>query len=336
MIKKTGDRTVEFENPPSIISTSAIVGKKEGEGPLKDFFDIVVEDDKNGRKSWEKAESRFMEEAVFKATNKAALNLTDIDYIFAGDLLNQTSASVFGLRELKRPFFGLYGACSTMGEALCLGAMAIDGGFANSVICSASSHFCSAEKQFRFPLGLGTQRPQSSTTTVTGAGAALLAKNGFGPKIVAATTGIIVDYGIKDANNMGAVMAPAAADTIKTHLEARDKKISDFDVVATGDLGYTGLTLAKSLLENEKISTDGFFTDCGVEIYDGKNQDTHSGGSGCACSAVTFCGYFYRLLCERKIKNMLLVPTGALMSQMSCQQGETIPSVAHAVEIEMR
>ena len=336
MNKRIGEQTVVFENPPVIISTASVVGRKEGEGPLKDYFDIIVDDDKNGRESWEKAESKFMEDAVFKAINKSGFSLTDMDYIIAGDLLNQTSASIFGARNFKRSFFGLYGACSTMGEALSLGAMLVDGGFANMVVASASSHFCSAEKQFRFPLGLGTQRPLSSTWTVTGDGAAIISKEGKGPVITAVTTGKIVDMGIKDANNMGAAMAPAAADTIKEHLKARNKKISDYDVVATGDLGYTGLKLAKSLLENGNISTDGYFTDCGVEIYDREKQDTHCGGSGCACSAVTFCGYFYRKLCEGKIKNMLLVPTGALMSQTSCQQGETIPGIAHAVEIEMR
>ncbi len=335
MGKRIGKQTVVFDNPPVIISAAAIAGKKEGEGPLKDYFDIVVNDDTNGRESWEKAESKFVEDAVYKALNKIGLNLTEIDYIFAGDLLNQTVASIFGAREFKRPFFGLYGACSTMGEALTLGAMVIDGGFAKKVVSSASSHFCAAEKQFRFPLGLGTQRPLASTRTVTGDGAAVLSKEGKGPVIVAATTGKIVDFGIKDANNMGAAMAPAAADTIKEHLKSRNKKISDFDVIATGDLGYTGLKLAKSLLENEGISTDGHFTDCGVEIYD-KNQDAHGGGSGCACSAVTFCGYFYKQLMDGKIKNMLLVPTGALMSPTSSGQGESIPGIAHAVEIEMR
>lgn len=336
MNKRIGDQTVKFERPPIIISTASVAGTKEGEGPLKDYFDIVVKDDTNGRDSWEKAESKFMEDAVYKVVNKAGINLTEVDYILAGDLLNQTSASIFGGREFKRPFFGLFGACSTMGEALSLGAMLIDGGFAKKVISSASSHFCSAEKQFRFPLGMGTQRPPAATWTVTGDGAALLSDKGEGPSIVAVTTGKMVDMGIKDANNMGAAMAPAAADTIKEHLKARNKKISDFDVVATGDLGYVGLKLAKGLLENDNISTEGYFTDCGIEIYDKDKQDTHSGGSGCACSAITFCGYFYRQLMEGKIKNMLLVPTGALMSQTSSQQGETIPGIAHAVEIEMR
>ncbi|MBQ2752621.1 MAG: stage V sporulation protein AD [Firmicutes bacterium] len=335
MDKRIGEQTVVFERPPVIISTASAAGEKEGEGPLKDYFDIVA-DDKNGRTSWEKAESKFIEDAIYKAVNKSGLALTDIDYILAGDLLNQTAATIFGVRELKRPFLGLYGACSTMGEALSLGAMLIDGGFAKKIVASASSHFCSAERQFRFPLGLGTQRPLSSTWTVTGCGAAVLSKEGIGPRIVSVTTGKMVDMGIKDANNMGAAMAPAAADTIKEHLKARKKRISDFDVVATGDLGFTGLKLAKSLLENDGISTDGFFTDCGVEIFDREKQDTHGGGSGCACSAITFCGYFYKLLMERKIKNILIVPTGALMSLTSSQQGESIPGIAHAVEIEMR
>lgn len=336
MNKRIGEQTVVFEEPPVIISAASAVGKREGEGPLGEYFDIVVNDDKNGRKSWEQAESKFMEDAIYKAVNKAGLNLTDMDYVLAGDLLNQTSASIFSVRELKRPFLGLYGACSTMGEALTLGAMLVDGGFAGKAAVAASSHFCSAEKQFRFPLGLGTQRPQSASWTVTGSGAAVIAKKGNGPRIVSATSGKIIDMGINDANNMGAAMAAAAADTIAEHIKARNKKISDYDVVATGDLGYTGLKIAKSVMENEGIDTDGYFTDCGIEIFNNDEQDTHSGGSGCACAAVTFCGYFYRLLCEKKIRSMLLVPTGALMSQTSTQQGESIPGIAHAVEIEMR
>lgn len=336
MNKRIGEQTVAFERPPIMISAASIAGTKEGEGPLKEFFDAVLNDDKNGRKSWEQAESKFIEDAVYMAANKAKVNLTDIDYVLAGDLLNQTSASVFGAREFKRPFLGLYGACSTMGEGIAVGSMLIDGGFARKTAVAASSHFCSAEKQFRFPLGLGTQRPQSTTWTVTGGGAVVLADSGNGPVVTAATVGKIIDMGINDANNMGAAMAAAAADTIAEHLKARHKNISDYDVVATGDLGYTGLKIAKSVLEKDGINTDGYFTDCGIEIFDREKQDTHCGGSGCACSAVTFCGYFYKLMCQRQIKSMLLVPTGALMSRMSAQQGETIPGIAHAIEIEMR
>lgn len=334
MKKRIGKQTVKFEKPPVILSASSVVGPKEGEGPLRAYFDVINTDILNGADSWEKAESRYVTDALKLAVTKCGKNMKDIDYILAGDLLNQGIGTTFGVRELDRPLFGLFGACSTMGEALSLSAMLVDGGFAQNVLASASSHFCSAEKQFRFPLELGTQRPPSSTWTVTGDGAAVVSSDGAGPRITYATTGKIVDMGVKDANNMGAVMAPAAADVLAAHFRDTGRSPDYYDVIATGDLGYIGKELAVKLLDEEGIKLGSNYTDCGIEIFDKDKQDTHSGGSGCACSAVTFCGYFYNQLNRGNINSILFVPTGALMSTTSSQQGETIPGIAHAVAIE--
>ena len=258
----------------------------------------------------------------------------EVDYILCGDLLNQCTGSTFGVRQFEIPFFGLFGACSTMGEAMSLGAMLIDGGFANHVLAGASSHFCAAEKQFRFPLPLGTQRPPTATWTVTGDGAVVLARKGNGPKIVEITTGKIVDMGVTDANNMGAAMAPAAADLLQTHFADTGRTPQDYDVIATGDLGTVGRELVVELLAKAGYEMDSRYTDCGIEIFDNETQDTHAGGSGCACSAVTFCAYFYPRLLSGEIGRMLFIPTGALMSPTSSQQGQSIPGIAHGLVIE--
>lgn len=337
MNKRLGEQTVIFENPPSIISVASTVGPKEGQGPLKDKFDVVLEDVLAGEDTWEKAESRIINDNFKLAVEKANLSMEDMDYILTGDLLNQDSGSTFGIRDLKRPFFGLFGACSTMGESMALSAMLIDGGFANYILAGASSHFCSAEKQFRFPLELGTQRPPSATWTVTGDGAVVISSKKESPVVITGvTTGKIIDMGIKDAANMGAAMAPAAVDTLVTHFKDTGTKPSDYDVIATGDLGYIGHELVVRLMKEEGYDMGSGFTDCGIEIFDQKTQDTHSGGSGCACSAVTFCAYFYEKIKRGEIKKMLFIPTGALMSPTSSQQGETIPSIAHLVVLENR
>ena len=337
MNKKLGNQTVKFASPPVIISAASIAGKKEGEGPLKKCFDVVLSDNLKGEKTWEKAESKIVEDTIKIAVYKAGLTIDDIDYIFGGDLLNQDTGSTFGVRKFKRPFFGLFGACSTMGEAMGLAAMAVDGGFAKNVVAGASSHFCASEKQFRFPLDMGNQRPQSSTWTITGDGTVVISYKGTGPRITHVTTGKIVDLGVKDANNMGAAMAPAACDTIITHLKDTKRSANYYDMIATGDLGYVGHTLLKQLLAQEGIYiNEEKFTDCGIEIFDKAAQDTHSGGSGCACSAVTFCGYFYPKLKSGELKNILFIPTGALMSTTSSGQGESIPGIAHAIAIESR
>ena len=239
-IKKIGKQTVKLQNPPSIIGTATIVGPKEGEGPLKDYFDIVLEDDMWGQESFEKAEAKIQEEAIKLAISNANLSTSDIDYLFSGDLLNQITSSSYTARQLEIPYFGLYGACSTMTESLSLGAMAIDGGFANYVVCATSSHFSSAERQFRFPLEYGAQRPLTSQWTVTGAGATVLSATGNGPYITYITTGKIKDYGITDANNMGSAMAPAAIDTITQHFQDTGYSPDDYDLIITGDLAAVG------------------------------------------------------------------------------------------------
>jgi len=331
--KRLGNQTVRFVNPPSIISTGSIVGPKEGMGPLKDYFDLILDDDSFELDSWEKAESKMIKEAVKISLGKASLEASDISYMFGGDLLNQLISTTFAARDLNIPLFGLFGACSTMTEALSLGAMSIDGDFADYVIATTSSHFSTAERQFRFPLELGNQRKLTAQWTVTGAGAAILSSTGGGPYITHITTGKVVDFGISDVNNMGAAMAPAAVDTIKTHFLDTGLSPKDYDLIVTGDLGIIGSEIALEMLVKEGFNMHKNYTDCGVEIFDHKIQDTHAGGSGPGCSAVVFTGYLYKLLLEKKIKSLLLVSTGALLSTTSAQQGESIPAIAHAVSI---
>jgi len=333
MHKHIGEQTVKFSNPPSIIATASIVGPMEGEGPLAEYFDEINNDPLFGKDSWEQAESELSRKAITHAVTKAKLQFSDIQYILAGDLLNQATGTTFGVRDLGRPFFGLFGACSAIGEAMTLGAMIIDGGFAENIVASASSHFCAAEKTFRFPIELGTQRPPTASWTVTGDGAVVLSQGGSGPYITAATTGAVIDFGVKDANNMGAAMAPAAADVITKHLRDLNIEPSHYDVIVTGDLGKVGSDLLLQLMSEKGYNLPNH-TDCGLMIYDREKQDVHAGGSGCGCSAATFAAYFYRKLQSREIKKMLFVPTGALHSVATIQQGESIPAIAHAVSIE--
>ena len=332
--KHVGIQSIVFQNPVSIRAAASIAGPKEGQGPLGAYFDEILGDGLCGETSWEKAESKIVEKAVNLAITKAGLAASDINYILAGDLLNQCTGSTFGLKDLNIPLFGIFGACSTMGEGLSLGAVLVDGGFADYAAVCASSHFCAAEKQFRFPLELGSQRPPAAGWTVTGAGTAVLAKNGDSPFIKAVTTGKIVDYGVKDINNMGAAMAPAAADTILNHLKDLGRSPEYYDAIVTGDLGYVGRELLIDLLKREGIDVSQNLADCGIEIFDRDAQDTHAGGSGCACSAVTFCGYYYDKLKKGGINRLLLIPTGALLSPTSAQQGAAIPGIAHAVAVE--
>lgn len=331
--KRIGKQTVLLENPPTIIATATIVGPKEGDGPLKDYFDLILEDDLWGESSWEKCESKLQEEAVKLALNNAKLVPDQVDYLFAGDLLNQIISSSYAARQLKIPFFGLYGACSTKTESLSLGAMAIDGGFADTVVSVTSSHFSTAERQYRFPLEHGNQRPLTAQWTVTGAGASVLSSTGNGPYITHITTGRIIDPGIKNANNMGAAMAPAAADTIVQHFKDTGFKPDDYDLIITGDLASVGKDIAEELIAKEGYDISSKFIDCGIEIFDAERQDTHAGGSGCGCSAVVFAGYIYKAIKTGKFKRILLVSTGALLSTTSIQQGESIPGIAHAVTV---
>lgn len=334
-IKRIGKQTVKFESPPIVVSAYSMVGPKEGKGPLNYYFDTVLQDHLYGEKSWELAESKMQRETVKEAIKKSNSKIDDIDYMLAGDLLNQLMSATFAARALKIPFFGLYGACSTMAESLSLGAMLIDGGYADKTVCVTSSHFCSAERQYRFPLEHGNQRALSAQWTVTGAGAVVLSKCGNGPKITYVTTGRVIDFGIKDPNNMGAAMAPAAIDTIYRHFEDTSLKPEDYDLIVTGDLGSIGKEITMEMLLDKGYDISKVYEDCGVLIFDHKKQDTHAGGSGCGCSASVFCGYIYKNLLNKKYKRILLVSTGALLSPTSTQQGETIPGIAHAVTVEL-
>ncbi len=324
-MKKVGNQSFILNTPVNIVSSASIVGPKEKDGPLSKFFDQCLEDEFWGEKSWEKAESKFIKETVNMAIAKSKIAQSDIDFCFAGDLLNQCISSSFGLRELNIPFFGVFGACSTFVESITLGSMTIDGDFATNVVCASSSHFCSAEKQFRFPLELGNQRPPSSQWTVTGSGSVVLSKNGTGPKVTMLTPGKIVDMGIKDANNMGAAMAGAAADTLITHFKDTGRKPSDYDAIFSGDLGYIGKDILIDLASSKGYNIRSNYNDCGVLIFDKEKQDTHSGGSGCGCIASVFSGYIYQMFQEKKYKKVLLMATGALMNSTSSQQGESIP-----------
>lgn len=334
-IKKLGNQTIKLSNPPSIISTYTIVGPKEGQGPLKKYFHQILEDDLCGQESWEKAESKIQEETIRAVVDNAGLSLKDIDILIAGDLLNQITASGYASRQLGIPFYGLYGACSTMTESLSLGAMLIDGGFADKVVCATSSHFSTAERQFRYPLEYGNQRTFSSQWTVTGAGATLLSSEGTGPYIKYITPGRIIDPGIKDVANMGAAMAPAAMDTLIHHFQDTGFSPSDYDLIITGDLGIIGKSIILEMMMKEGYDLNGIYTDCGVEIFNPKTQDTHAGGSGCACSATVFNGYVMNQIANGKYKRVLFMATGALHSTMITQQGESIPSIGHAITVEI-
>lgn len=334
-MKKVGKQSIIFDNPPTILETASIVGPKEADGPLAKYFDKVLEDEFWGEKTWEKAESKIVKETTNSVIVKSGLSGSEIDYCFSGDLLNQCISSSFGLRESNIPLFGIFGACSTFVEGLSLGAVFAEASGAQNVLCCASSHFCSAEKQFRFPLELGNQRPPSAQWTVTGAGAAIVSKTGQGPFITSITTGKIVDMGIKDSNNMGAAMAPAALDTLLTHFRDTGRNPSYYDGIFTGDLGYIGKEILIDLLKQNGYNVKPNYNDCGVLIFDKEKQDTHSGGSGCACIATVFSGYLFNQLKTKKYKKILLIATGALTNSTTAQQGESIPGIAHAVSIEI-
>lgn len=334
-MKKIGTQTFKLDNPVTILETASIVGKKEADGPLAKYFDVCLQDEFFGEKTWEKAESKMIKFAIETVIRKSNIAVSDIDYLLAGDLLNQCISSSFGIRDFEIPFLGIFGACSTFVEGMMIGSMLLDGGAGNYALAATSSHFCSAEKQFRFPLELGNQRPPTSQWTVTGSSAAVLSKSGTGPFITHVTPGKIVDRGITDANNMGSAMAPAAVSTILTHLKDTNRKPTYYDAIITGDLGHIGKGIVLDLCKAEGFQLSSVYNDCGVLMFDKEKQDTHSGGSGCACCGTVFSGYFFNQLKEKKIKNMLLVATGALMNSTSTQQGESIPGIAHAVSIEL-
>ena len=330
--KRVGKQTVQIDNV-SIMSSYSIVGEKEGKGPLKDSFDIVLPDNEWNEKTWEKTESKMQREVAKLAVEKANLKLSDIDYIFSGDLLNQCISAGFSMRELDIPFFGVYGACSTMIEGISLASMLIDGGFSDYAVAVTSSHFCTAERQYRNPLEYGGQRTPTAQWTVTGSGAAVL-KSGKGDiNVTHITTGKIVDMGIKDANNMGGAMAPAAYETLKTHFEDLNILPSDYDLIVTGDLGTVGSEILVELLKGDGIDISKNYKDCGCMIFDIEAQDVHAGGSGCGCIGSVLCGHLLKEMQNQKINSLLAVGTGALLSQTSSLQGESVPGIAHAVSL---
>lgn len=330
---KIGRQTIKLTNPVYIKSYYSSVGKKEGEGPLGKYFDVVYKDEYINSKSWEEAENRIIKHTVNGALTKASLTCNDIDYAFSGDLLNQCTASSFGLKDMNIPYFGLYGACSTMAESMSLAAVMVEGGYGKNILAATSSHFCSSEKQYRFPLEYGGVRTPTSQWTVTGSGAVVLSDNGTVIKIETITTGKMVDLGVTDVNNMGAAMAPAAADCIYTHLKDLGIRPDYYDCIVTGDLGKVGSKLLNEILLMQDTDIEKIHLDCGSMIFDGDVQNTNSGGSGCGCSASVFCGYFCDELIRGNIKNMLLVCTGALMSPTTAQLGESVVGIAHAVGI---
>ncbi len=337
MAEKTyqrGKASLAFSDGPRIIGKASVAGKKEGEGPLADCFDVIESDPMVGCENWEEAESALQKEAADLVIERAGLVRSEVRYLFAGDLLGQLIATSFGTVDLKIPTFGLYGACSTIGEALCLGAMTVEAGYADYVMSMASSHFASAEKQFRFPLEYGNQRPLSASWTVTGCGAFILAKQGGNVRISGITPGKIVDMGLKDSMNMGACMAPAACDTICRNFEDFERGPEDYDRIITGDLGEVGQKILLDFMRSKGYDISREHMDCGIEIFDKETQDTHSGGSGCGCSAIVLAGYIMPKLISGEWKRVLFLPTGALLSSTSYNEGNSVPGIAHGVVLE--
>ncbi len=364
MSEQIGKQSLKFSNPPYILSSSSVVGTREGQGPLGEKFDVVGEDDRFGSENWEEAESVLQQKALEIVLDKAELRPEDLRYLFAGDLLGQSMATSFGLQKFQIPLIGLYGACSTSGLALSLAAMAVAAGYADLTGAVTSSHFASAEKQFRFPLEYANQRPLCTTWTVTGSGAFLLAgrgkyydlihrnfhkkifsedkddlassvwQNEYDVVITGITTGKILDYGIRDSMNMGAAMAPAAMDVIWTSLNDFARGPEDYDLIITGDLGQVGKEILIDLLQEKGINISGNYTDCGIEIFDNEKQGTGSGGSGCGCSAVTLSAHFLPMLRSGELRRILFVPTGALLSKISFNEGNNVPGIAHGVILE--
>ncbi len=333
MVNRKGDYTIVFPDPPIWRAGYAVVGPKEGRGPIAKYFDYILKTDSFNEKTYELAERRIMEQAISGATAKAGLISTDIDVLIAGDLLNQIISASFSARQFGTGFLGMFGACSTMTESLIVGSCLVSGGFAGSVACATSSHFSTAERQFRYPLELGCQRPPTAQWTVTGSGCSILSKGGKGHKIVMATIGRVVDYGINDMNNMGAAMAPAAADTLCKLFKDTNTQPKDYDLIVTGDLGKLGGELLIDLLEQKGYKVDQNYFDCGQAVFS-NTQKAFMGGSGCGCSATVMNSYVFAKLTDGSYKKVILMSTGALLSTTSSFQGETIPGIAHAVVVE--
>lgn len=339
---KLGTQTVTFKNRPELFSAFSTVGQKEGEGPLKQWFHRILSDDKLGQSSWEDAESKILKDTVVGAISEANIDKHEIDVIFCGDLINQLMSSSYAMRELGIPFLGLYGACSTMTESMLMAGAFVNAGYSKYAAAAASSHFCTAERQFRLPLSHGNQRPPTAQFTVTGSGCFIFRESEKsdpictpqkpGVYITGGTIGKIVDKGINDSNMMGAAMAPAAIDTLEAHFNDTGKRPEDYDMILTGDLGEIGRQIVIDNMNRKGFDFGKNYNDCGCMIFD-KSQDAHAGGSGCGCSGAVYCGYVYRQLKSGKWKNVLLVSTGALLSTISTQQGESIPGIAHAVAL---
>lgn len=352
---KQRKQTIYFRNRPYILSGFSIAGKKEGNGPMSSWFDRVIEDDTYGESTWEKSESKMLKTAMTEAVRKSGRSNDEIGAMLSGDLLNQLMSSSFMARDMHIPFLGMYGACSTMTESLMLGSVLVDGRYSDNVIIGASSHYCTAERQFRMPLEHGNQRPPSAQWTATAAGAMLIAQKSDSDdtecsmidadgdihqlrkvRVESGTIGKIIDAGVKDSNQMGSAMAPAAIDTILNHLEDTKRSMDYYDIVLTGDLGYTGKQIVIDLLEDAGIDRNmisNVYNDCGAMMYK-PEQDTHSGGSGCGCSASVFAGYVYKQMMTGNIRRALIISTGALLSTISPFQGESIPGIAHAISLE--
>ncbi len=331
---KRGRQSFVLPDAPVITTWASIAGKKESEGPLQTYFDLISRDTYFGQKTWEQAEKRMQQLALETLAKKAGMQKEDFSLVYSGDLLNQCIGSSFSLNKTGIPHLGLYGACSTMAESLLLAAMTVAGGYSDQVVAMTSSHFASSERQYRFPLGYGGQRTPTAQWTVTGSGATLVCSRGKGPKIDSCTIGTVTELGIKDANNMGAAMAPAAYATIRAHLADMNRTPEDFDLIVTGDLGQLGKDILLELAKKDGLSLGGKITDCGTLIYDPTKQDVHSGGSGCGCSAVTLCALLLPKLNSGKLRRILFCGTGALLSPTSTQQGLPIPGICHAVSIQ--
>ncbi len=331
---RVGRQSFVLSEPPVITAWASVAGKRESEGPLAHWFDECCRDPYFGQATWEQGEKKMQQKVLSILMSKAGLQPGELGTVFSGDLLNQCIGSSFSLRNMGIPHLGLYGACSTMAESLLLGAMAVGGGFSDRVVAMTSSHFASSERQYRFPLNYGGQRPPTAQWTVTGSGAALLCRQGDGPRITGCTVGTVTDLGIQDANNMGAAMAPAALSTIAAHFRDFSVDADRYDLIVTGDLGQLGKDILLALCAREGIAIGGKLTDCGTLIFDTLRQDVHAGGSGCGCSAVTLCGYLLGKLQRGDLKRILFCGTGALLSPTSTQQGLPIPGICHAVVIE--
>ncbi|WRS28334.1 stage V sporulation protein AD [Oscillospiraceae bacterium MB08-C2-2] len=333
MATKAGKRTIRLDSSPCVLSYASVASKKESEGPMAKYFDIVNVDSFFGQQSWEKAESRMQQLVAEKALEKAGLSPDKVDMIFAGDLLNQCIGSHYGLRELGIPLSGLYSACATMAQSLAMAAMMVEGGLCATTMAVTSSHFCSAERQFRFPLEYGGCRTPSAQWTVTGAGGAVIGQGTAPPYVRAVTIGTIEDKEIKDINNMGAAMAPAAASTLTNFFSDTLTGPDNYDLIITGDLAMVGSDLLQQLMKREGYDLSKKHSDCGLLIYDRDTQNVQAGGSGCGCSATVLCSYILPAIREGRLRNVLFIATGALMSTVSVQQGESIPCIAHLVHL---